>query len=215
MKKVLIAMVVFFLYTSLYAQEENTYYPGLWGYTYDIGLPVGDTKEFIDNVSFRGFTVKGSKFINPNLSVGGSIGWHVFNEKKDDVSEPLDFIIEFDDGSEKDVVGSITGDQYRYINSFPFMVNLNYFLKNPSRNDISFYGGLGLGAMAIKKRVEVAVLSVDDTNWHFGLVPEIGLVKRFNSVYYLNTGVKYNHAFNAGGNGHSYLNFMVGILSEF
>ena len=215
MNKVIMTFLVCIFYLDASGQNENTYFPGLWGYNYEVGIPLGETRDFIDNMSFRGFSLGGKKFINEHMAMGGSVGWHVFNEKKDNVTAGLDFVIEFEDGSEGDVNGAISGDQYRYINSFPFMINLQYFNLNPARNSIAFYAGLGLGTQAIKRRVEVGVLAVDDTNWHFGIIPEIGFIKRFNTTYYFNGGVKYNQAFSSGGRKYSYLNITIGFYSEF
>jgi hypothetical protein len=212
-----IYLLIFFASISinLDAQDEPAYLPGFWGYSYDVSLPMGDSKDFVGSgLSFRGFTIGGRKMIKKNVSIGGSIGWHVFNDKMEDVETPFDFTLIFEDESEDDISGSLTGTQFRYINSFPFMVNAHYYSNDPVRSSTTFYGGLSIGAMAIKNRVEVGVLAIDDTNWHLGIVPEIGIFKRINTVYYINAGLRYNHAFSSGDVKHSYLNFSLGVFSE-
>lgn len=73
---------------------------------YGISVPLGDTKDFISNTSFRGFSFEFGRFFTEEISVGFMIAWSVFNE-----SFPRD-TYELEDLT-------MTGNLYRYINAFP------------------------------------------------------------------------------------------------
>ena len=75
MKRIIYILSIIALFsTSAYSQ-------GMFSISYDIGLPIGETSNFIGNASFRGFGVEGRGFITDNLSYGGSFNWAVFYEE--------------------------------------------------------------------------------------------------------------------------------------
>ena len=210
MKTLSFLLCMFFFILGLNAQDE-TYNWAMWGYGYDMSFPTGNTSDFISDPSFLGFTIQGRKFVSSQFSIGGSLSWHVFNGQKE---ETRSFRFE-DDGLSKDIVGSISGKQFRYINALPIMLNAHYYLGEIESEKVIVYGGLGIGVTPIKRRVEMGVFAIDETNWHFGLIPEIGILKRISSSYTFTSSLRYSNAFKASQvPNQSYMTVQVGLLMK-
>jgi len=75
MKKYIIALSVLCLAFTVNAQEV------IWKLTYDVGMPFSSTKEFTDQVSWRGATVDFDRFVGDNFAVGIGVSWSTFVEK--------------------------------------------------------------------------------------------------------------------------------------
>ena len=88
-----------------------------WGLTYAPSIPLSNTKDFADNASWRGINLEYKKAVKENVTAGLSFGWHVFDEQTDEVLSGFGV--------------DISGDQFRYINSFPLLANVSYFLGKP------------------------------------------------------------------------------------
>lgn len=175
MKKILTISACLLFSVAAFGQYKG----GLWSYTYDISFSTGETSDFIGATSFRGMSIAGSGFVTDKIAIGGSFGWTTFFEKTAKVEE-FDFI---DDEGER-VTGALAGTQYRYINSFPILATAKWYSKNPVFETFSFFAGLGAGTSIIKRRIEIGVISIDETKWHFTVAPEVGL------VYGVGEGVK-------------------------
>jgi outer membrane protein W len=65
------------------------------------------------------------------------------------------------------------------------------------RSGLRPYIGLGAGAYYIKQRLEIGVMMLEVDNWHFGLMPEVGVLIPTESVIFI-IRAKYNYAFSAG-----------------
>jgi len=53
---------------------------GVWNFDWNMGFPMGDTKDFIGQPTFRGFSIEGRSYVTENITVGGIAGWSVFYE---------------------------------------------------------------------------------------------------------------------------------------
>ena len=194
-------------------QGDALYARGIWGVSYNISVPVGDAKDFVGKNSFRGMTVESRRLISPNLSVGGSVGWHVFHQKLEDFTAPLDFTFELDD-VERNATGAITGDQFRYLNAMPIMANVHYYMGDPRLPGLSFYGGIGVGTTVVQRRLELGVFAIDNTTWHFTVSPEVGVMKSLKSFYRIIAGTRYVQTVSSSDVQNSYLNFQIGIVAD-
>jgi hypothetical protein len=176
--------------------------------TWNISFPFEQTKELSqDSESFRGAGFEYRMFVHPNFSIGAYAGWHVFN------GETTRTIHVETEGDEA-LIADITGTQYRYINSFPIMLNLNYYIGNP--DGFQAYLGLGAGTMIIEERVELGVVAAEQTRWHLALAPELGFKIPFGYNFSGLASVKYHHAFPAKGitgekYAHSYVSVNIGF----
>ena len=161
MKKYIYIIGIFILMSS------GAFAQGMFGISYDIGVPVGGTSDFIGAPSFRGFGVEGRGFITDNLSYGGSFSWAVFYE-------------EFgpEEWNEEGDSRTGYGKQYRYINSFPLMATMHYYFGEWDATRL--YAGGGIGAQKIDQRTDVGLYTDTNHQWTFGFAPEIGVLIPIN-----------------------------------
>ena len=172
---------------------------GLFSVSYDIGLPIGGTSDFISAPSFRGFGVEGRGFITDNLSYGGSFNWAVFYEEVG----PAEWNV---DGDSRTAYGK----QYRYINSYPIMGTMHYYFGEWDAT--RFYAGAGVGAQKIDQRTDVGLYTINDKKWRLGFAPEIGVLIPISFGSSLNLSAKYQYAVKVGDSAAvSYLNFKIGF----
>jgi len=163
-------------------------------------LPAGDLSDrFIGNDSWVGISVEGRRFINPNLTVGVSVGYTAFYES---TTEPLYF-----------PSGAVSGEQYRSMNVFPLMVTGHVYSKAGGR--IQTYIGLGLGVYYMKQLMDVGQGTVETSNWIMGFAPELGFILNKGSNTEIAVFGKYNYPANAGkylgGESGSYQYLSVGL----
>lgn len=179
--KYIIALLVFISFTS-FAQELLT------NVTWNIGIPVSKMNQFTTEVTYRGFTISGRRFLDKYNSVGFMTGWNIFDEKS---YEPID-LAGGENGS-----GTISGTQVRSINSFPLLVGVHHHYGK--KEDMRVFVGLNAGMYYILQRLDMGVYRLDNDNWHFGMAPEAGIIIPFdgeNTGFYL--GARYNYAFDSG-----------------
>jgi hypothetical protein len=172
---------------------------GIGGFTYDIALPTGDTKDYADNTSFRGFGVEARWFRSKHTAIGFTWHWNVFHQQ-------LTGTYEVDNGR-------VTGHQFHRIYSSPVL--LTYYLQwgdaKYSKGTL-YYVGLGAGAYWMEKRLEVGTGIHQTTNWHVGLCPELGFYYGLSFNAYLNISARYNYAFRSGqSTSQSYFCMCLGI----
>jgi opacity protein-like surface antigen len=118
------AFLVFLLVSNAQAQSITTV-------SYSLGLGTGDLGDYASTFSGRGFTIDYRRMIQPNLGVGFYGGWNVFFDERP-----------FDTYSVDNK--SISGKQFRYVNSVPLMIAADYYLK--PGEDLNPFVGLGIGS---------------------------------------------------------------------
>jgi outer membrane protein W len=163
---------------------------------YAVTLPMGDTRDFISNTSFRGFSFEFGRFFTEEISVGFLFAWSVFHENFPRDTYELEDL-------------TLTGKLYRYINAFPLMAVGRYHFTPESR--FRPYLGLASGAYVINRVSDIGVHRFENKNWHFGLAPEAGLIIGVGAEAYINMAARYNHAFPSEGDAHSWLSLQAGI----
>ncbi len=195
MKKIkifIIATVVFFSGISTFGQDG--FYTNLG---YDITIPMGNTRDFISNTSFRGFTMSFGDFVTDNIAVEFRWSWHVFYQEM-----PYD---EYSDGTR-----TVSGKQYRYINSFPLAVGGKYFFTG---SGVRPYIGFGLGAYKLRKRTDMGIFYSETRQWQFGLTPEAGILYTFDNGVGIMANARYDVMFKAGDiDNQSNLAFSLGFV---
>jgi len=149
--------------------------------TYTISAPAGETTSFIESTSYLGLSFDGRKFVLPFLSVGFYTGWQVFYENGD-VPINVD-------------QGTISGNQYRYLNTFPIMLNAHLYI-GPDQC-IRPYIGINAGAYFTWKRLNIGVLTAEEKKWVLGVAPELGMTVPIGDVH-INLSAKYNYALPPG-----------------
>ena len=191
--KILIALSALLLSANGFGQFVYT------DVTYDMSVPLGNTSDFISKTSFRGMTFRVGRFVTDDLAVDVRFSWNTFYEAKD-----------FETYTSEDGTGSVTGKQFKYINSFPLTAGARYVLNSSS--DFSPYFAGGLGAYKINERTDMGIFYVEDMIWHFGLYPEIGFIYDFSYSVGLNVYARYDYAFKTqDATAHSYIAFGIGL----
>lgn len=203
MKKIIYTtLLTLFVSVPLQAQDAVTVV------NYEISVPTGDTKEYIDRTSFRGLGIDFRKFLGSEnkVSVGGRFAWHVFDSGAitDTISIRTD-----------ELTGDVSGTQFRYINAFPIQGVFHYYFGEPGR--VNAYVGAGVGIYYIKQRFEIGLLATEANSWHFGVAPEFGVNFPFSDSVAANVNVMYNYAAASGTDvsgektGYNYFSINVGL----
>jgi outer membrane protein W len=181
--KLLTAMMMLLLVLAgtATAQEEVT------ALNWHLGFPTGRMADFTNETSFSGFGFEFRKFVNREVSIGGSFSWNLWSELTDEV-------IPFGKG---DVTGAVSGTQIRYINAFPMYLNAHYYFAEKG-SDFRPYAGLNAGVNYIRQRLEIGVWAFDNDNWHFAMAPEFGFLLDVSREGTINASARYNYAFDSG-----------------
>lgn len=149
--------------------------------TYTISNPLEDTQSFIDETSYLGFSLDARKFVMSNLSVGFYTGWHVMYSKTKNGIDLQN--------------GTVSGTQYRHINSIPLMVNAHLYLGG--LQCFRPYVGINAGGYLVWHHFDLGLINIIDNNFQWGAAPEAGFTVPMGSVH-LNTSAKLNYGFAPG-----------------
>ena len=97
-----------------------------------------------------------------------------------------------------------------YINSFPFLLTVDYFFGD--YGSPRFFAGAGIGAYRIYQRTDMGIYTVEPREWHFGIAPQFGLAVPLNRDAYFLSTIRFNYAFKSGSiDDTSYLTINVGF----
>jgi opacity protein-like surface antigen len=151
--------------------------------SYSVGIPTGDLGDYISAISFRGVAVDYRKLIKPNVGIGVSTGWNTFFEEKEFATYTLEN-------------RSLSGDQWRYVNSFPLFLSGDYYFK-PGES-INPYVGLGIGTIYNLRSTDMGIFRLDQDAWSFAFQPQAGFFYSLNSFAGLSVAAKYSYGL-AGG----------------
>jgi len=171
----------------------------LWTVTYGPTVPSGDTKQFVDiGTAWRNLGLEARKVMSENTTIGLAFGWNVFATKS---GQLLNF---------RGV--DVSGEQFRYINSFPMLLTGHYYFAQPGA--IRPYVGAGVGAYYAEERLEIGLVALTADAWHFGLAPEAGLIVPIGWRARALLQARYNWALKANNIEHTYWGFNVGFVFQ-
>ncbi len=158
--------------------------PTLVGVSYQFSIPIGETYNYTHPVSWRGIGLDVASFVRPELAVGLAFGWNVFFEN---TTSTINY-----KGTD------VTGNQDRVLNVWPTLVNVRYFPRISSNRDVQPYVGANIGGYIIERYLAIGLSAAQETHFHFGLAPEIGVFFQ-NPVGAVFLNARYNMAFASGG----------------
>jgi len=164
---------------------------------YNTSVGLGDTHDFAPDFSFLGFSFDWRARVSDNFWPGINLGWQVLYGK----------------GVKTLSYGNttFTGTIATSLNTFPMLATGNYyFMTDPKK--VRPYAGLGVGAYAVERRLDVGVWTISDTSWHFGFAPELGAVLPTGGGLRLVVSSKFNYGFASDRwDPLMYFNFNVGV----
>jgi hypothetical protein len=173
-------IILLLLAFAINAQAQNNTVAGI---SWSMGFGVGETSDYIGSPSFSGFTIEGHKFVKQNVSVGLMGGWNVFSEKNNSTVN----------------IGNaaLSGEQGRYLNVFPILVNASLYMSNKNSKFVPFIRA-HVGTYYIMQRFDIGVYTFNNYNWHFGIAPELGFNITASPEIDILVNAKYNYAFDSG-----------------
>ncbi len=188
------------LTTSVEAKAQDWW----WQFSYNMGATAGETKDYINQFSFRGMGFQGRKFMNfqNQWSLGFDLSWQVFNETNAGTT-----VIDEEQRS------AISGTAFKYINAFPILANAHYYFGNERRGTTTGFVGVNTGLYYIEQRTEAGLWAITNDAWHFGLAPEVGVGMPAGRTYITGT-VRYNWTAKADERDYQFWSFMIGIASR-
>jgi outer membrane protein W len=193
MKKIFSALVAVGIFATAPAIAQSAF-----SVQYSMGFGSGDVKSFISSPSFRGAAIEYRYHIEPKFSVGADMGWNTFYERR-----------AYDTYTSGTV--SLSGVQYRYINSMPIYAAFDYYMKPDEK--INPFIGLGVGTLYTKRNTDMNLYTIENTVWAFALRPEVGVLVNANTGLDIILAGKYNYGFAAGGlDPQSYFTFNIGLV---
>jgi opacity protein-like surface antigen len=176
------------------AKAQNS----LYSLNYLVTLPSGNTADFIDVVSGRGFSFEYQKFINDHVTIGGELGYSTLFKRTENEVYTRE-------------TASLSGIQYRYQYAFPIMATAAYY--HSFTNLIRPYVSLGIGTIATQRTIQMGMYESEDIHWQFGFRPELGTLIQPNDNMAFRFGVKYFGTLEGGDlAGQSNLGFNIGIV---
>jgi outer membrane protein len=165
---------------------------------YNMGFPMGNTKDFISKASFRGMGFEYQYLFNNNFALGGVLQWSTFYQ-----DEPRQTYVKDN--------GAINGIKYKYINTVPLYITGTYYLASDDAS-IRPYVGLGVGTYWLEQRTDMGLFTDIYNSWHFGLIPKAGVLIPISYSTSIYLGVDYNIAFkNSDLDQQSWIGLSVGF----
>lgn len=156
MKKVIYIIAAMLIsFSALSAQN-------IWSLQYSVGIPHGDTKEYADNTSGRGFIVEGKGFVTQKVTFGGFMAWNVFTEEV--IGDHIDL-------GDLDIFGNT----YRYINVMPLMASMSYYPNHGHKKAFNPFASIGVGTIFQEQKTDIGTNTIYADGWMFGLAPEVGI----------------------------------------
>lgn len=194
MKKIILLFFAIITIQVMHAQK------GYSAFTYSIGAPMGDLKDYIDQTSFRGINMEFYWHAKPNLDAGLEVGWNVFYSKENEKTYTQE-------------TQSITGTQFRYTNAVPIIVGARW---RKTGGKTEPYVGAGVGTTSVNRSTDFGLYRIYNNTWQFCVRPEVGLIYKTSQYTGLTVGVKYYANFeNDDLAAQSYLTANVGFVFAF
>lgn len=172
----LVFAIVTLMFTTGYSQGQQ-----FSSLTYSVSIPTGDTKEFIDEVSWRGLGFDYRYMFKRNLSVGFSTGWNLLYQDNRELTQLTD------------PPGAIYSKQYKLISSIPVMASIHYYFGK--RRSIRPYVGVSAGGFIMRQYLEISLFLWENNEWQWGMAPEAGVLIPVDRDMSIIVNGKYNYAF--------------------
>ncbi|HMK73797.1 MAG TPA: hypothetical protein VK454_10690 [Myxococcaceae bacterium] len=199
MKTLRLAALASVLLVSAAARAQTYYYggdqssgPQFYGsVTYQLGIPIGNTHSYIQDVAWRGIGLDLQWMVKPTISVGLALGWNVFYENTTTTITTIPGGVPAGTGI------AVTGNQDRSINFFPLLADFRFLPK--LKSGVRPFLGAGIGGYITTQYLGIGLYSFSKTAFLFGLAPEVGVLIPIEGGAAIQISGRYNMAFGGGG----------------
>jgi Lipid A 3-O-deacylase (PagL) len=178
MKKILILVAILTVSSSAFAQR-----PKVWEneINYQVSFPLGDFDEFT-GVSYTGFQWQFRRIMksNPNLQVGGLMGWHYFQDKKGWTTDIL---------NENEAVSGNIAD---YTNILTIMPMVYYRFGQPG-GKARPYISAGAGMAYQDQRRDIGIYTLSTDGVQFATMADLGVMIRVGNYSSIALGGVYHY----------------------
>lgn len=165
--------------------------------SWSVGIPMGEITQYTMMTSGRGMQFEINQQINSKWTYGGTFGWQSFFNKGE--------VWYVSDHS------MITGIQRNYINALSFLGSTKYYFST-SVNGIKAYLNLEAGASVIENDEIFGLYEYRELEWHFALVPGMGIEIPATEHLGFQIYIKYPNSFKNNSSIHySWLNTGIGM----
>lgn len=180
--------------------------PYMGTFTWTVAQPMQYTKDYINAFSWLGFSFEGDRFFSESFSTGLVVGWQEIYDQRP--FETYNF-----------PQGAATAATYRHVMAWPILLRAKYWTggSHQDRSMHPFVGG-GLGTYYIRQTLDFGIYTAEESNWHFGVAPEAGVVFGRSRGVAWTLSTRYNYPFKTGsylptGGGQSwpYWTFSLGV----
>lgn len=179
MKKIFFVLLVTGMITATQLNAQDNFF----SIQYSVGFGNGDMKDFIEKTSWRGVSFEFRNFVTPNVGLGIESGMNTFYEKKDYAT--------YTQGTR-----SLSGVQYRYINTVPILAAADYYFQPGQK--VNPFLGLGIGTIYNRRDLDMGLYTIEDEAWQFALRPELGVLVNVSEGLDLMLAAKYYAGFKSG-----------------
>jgi hypothetical protein len=174
---------------TYYTGDQTSTSPFYGSVQYQFGIPIGNTYDYISDVSWRGIGVDLDWMVKPTLSIGLALGWNVFYQ-------PTNKVINYIPGRQN-AGFAISGQQDRSFNFFPILADFRWLPK--LKTGVRPFLGLGVGAYVTTQQLGIGLYSYSTTQCQFGVAPELGVIIPIDAGAGVQISTRYNMAFQSGG----------------
>jgi outer membrane protein W len=196
MKKQISIVLLLLAAAAVHAQDLSGF-----RINYDMAIPTGGfNADFINKTSWRGISFDSRWEVKENVTAGFNIGWQVFSQRLDNITEVLG-----NGGT------TVNGTQFRYVNTFPMQANVHYYFGDEYM--MRPWVGLSIGTAFSDQRTQVGFSEIKRTSWSFAVTPQVGLDIPLNSdEVSFTVNMRYNQFFqNEVSFDYSFLVFSAGF----
>lgn len=190
------------LYTLafIFTMSFSGYGQNIWSFNYNVGVPVGDFSNYIDQASWRGFGISGASYITDNITIGGTFNWQGYGqqEARSTYSEP---------GRD------LTAQVWKRMYITTLALDANYVFM--SGGNVQPYAGLGFGPYYVQQETQPGSYLIIDKTWKMALSPQVGVYLPFGaSDWGAHVRARYDNVFYSVQNikNLSQLSFSVGFV---
>jgi hypothetical protein len=203
--------VVLALFLVLASSAEAKAQDWWWQFSYNMGTPAANTRDYISEFSFRGVGFQGRKMMDfqNTWSLGFDLSWQVFNETNTGTTAFNPAGTSLGDDSRS----ALSGTAFKYINAFPMLASGHYYIGGSRRGETIGWVGLNAGMYYIEERTEAGLWAVTNDAWLFGGAPEVGIAMPAGQTLLTGT-VRYNWTAESNGIDVNFWTFAIGIASR-